>query len=63
MLRTALWLCAFLGLLSACCRQQPKEDTLDILFTGDVLLDRSVRPWIELSRTFLKALGFLPRSF
>lgn len=47
MLRTALWLCAFLGLLSACCRQQPKEDTLDILFTGDVLLDRGVRPWIE----------------
>ncbi len=47
MLRTALWLCALLGLLSACCRQQPKEDTLDILFTGDVLLDRGVRPWIE----------------
>ena len=33
--------------LFSSCRQQTKEDTLSILFTGDVLLDRGTRPWIE----------------
>lgn len=29
------------------CHRTPEEDTLSIVFTGDVLLDRGVRPWIE----------------
>lgn len=46
MLKTLLWIYPLLCLFSSC-RQQTKEDTLSILFTGDVLLDRGTRPWIE----------------
>ena len=45
MLRLFLALCALLCLLSAC--QKQAEEELTILFTGDVLLDRGVRPWIQ----------------
>ena len=46
MLKTLLWIYPLLCLFSSC-RQQTKEDTLSILFPGDVLLDRGSRPWIE----------------
>ena len=46
MLKTLLWIYPLLCLFSSCW-QQTKEDTLSILFTGDVLLDRGTRPWIE----------------
>ena len=47
MLRTFLVFYMLLCLFSSCRRQTGEEGTLAILFTGDVLLDRSVRPWIE----------------
>ena len=46
MLKVLLWICLLLGLLPSC-QRQTGEDTLDILFTGDVLLDRGVRHEIE----------------
>lgn len=46
MLKVLLWICLLPGLLSSC-QRQTGEDTLDILFTGDVLLDRGVRHEIE----------------
>ena len=47
MLRTFLVFYMLLCLFSSCRQQTGEEGTLAILFTGDVLLDRSVRPWIE----------------
>ena len=47
MLRTFLGFYILLCFFSSCHQQTGEEGTLAILFTGDVLLDRSVRPWIE----------------
>lgn len=47
MLRTFLGFYILLCLFSSCRQQTGEEGTLAILFTGDVLLDRRVRPWIE----------------
>lgn len=46
MLRTFFTALFLLSLLSSC-TQRSEEDTLSVLFTGDVLLDRGTRPWIE----------------